>query len=61
MVQESVIINPVVGWYSYVKDGKEIKFRKAAFRDHADAVMAVADTDIGDDAALAATEEDDGS
>jgi len=58
MIQESVVINPSVGWYSYIDgDGKEVKFRKAAFRDHADAVMLSADSDIGDDAAMAATED----
>ena len=58
MIQESVVINPAVGWYSYIDgDGKEVKFRKAAFREHADAVMLSADTDIGDDASMAATED----
>ncbi len=58
MVQESVVINPSVGWYSYVgEDGKEIKFRKADFREHADAVMLSANTDIGDDAAMSMGED----
>jgi RecA/RadA recombinase len=40
------ISNPSIGWYSYASlDGKEIKFREADFRQHADAIMALADSD----------------
>lgn len=54
MIQESVVTNPAVGWYAYTnpESGEEVKFRKAAFREHADAIMLSADADIGDDAAM---------
>lgn len=38
---------PAVGWYSYrTKDGKEIKFREKEFRDHADEIMRLAESDL---------------
>ena len=46
LMQEGVITTPSSGWYQYIESGKEVKFRKADFREHADRAMAVADSDI---------------
>lgn len=40
------IQNPSIGWYSYTDtSGKEVKFREADFRTHADTIMALTESD----------------
>lgn len=46
LMQEGVVTNPSQGWYMYMDGGKEVKFRKKDFRDHADRIMEVASEDI---------------
>lgn len=50
MLSNGEIDNPSVGWYSYKDtEGKEVKFRKKDFRDHADIVMGLLDERTGID------------
>lgn len=47
LFQEGVITSPAAGWYAYTdKTGKEVKFQRSKWREHADAAMAVAKEDI---------------
>lgn len=44
--QENLVTNPSQGWYQYIENGKEVKFQKKSFREHADRIMAAAPVDI---------------
>jgi len=47
LFQEGVITSPSTGWYAYTdKTGKEVKFQRGKWREHADTVMALAKEDI---------------
>lgn len=55
LFQEGIVTSPSSGWYAFTDaTGKEVKFRKSEWREHADAAMALAKDDISTPDAKAA-------